>query len=184
MRTSVVEPWESYVFLLPLILIAYDEPLNQSVKCSQTQRQVCSFLSRFFKTCLLGRDFPHRYKECFVLLPQPMGELTIHPPSAPSVLTSTPPHVYPLQGTASSLAHHPVFALISFVTVQAHYQQIVLFWLSHSNFPSKFLLGRDFHTVIKRCFVLLPDQRGISHKHYETFTIKPNHINTIITIQF
>ena len=65
--------------------------------------------------------FPHPYKECFVLLSnqcgisqfilfrglvsllahrlvssllQPMWDLTIHPPSGPSVLTGTPPCVH------------------------------------------------------------------------------------------
>ena len=33
-----------------------------------------------------------------------MWDITIHPPSGPSVLTGTPPHVYPLRGTARRLA--------------------------------------------------------------------------------
>ena len=72
--------------------------------------------------------------------------------SGPSVRTSTSPHVYPLRGTVSSLTHRWCLALIPFVTIQVHREQI----LSSLGFPFRAypdfkicLLGRSFHTLIK-----------------------------------
>ena len=87
---------------------------------------------KVFKTRLLGRGF-HTLIKGILSPPQPMWDLTIHPPlgssvlagtcsllqsmwdspiyspSGPNVLIGTPPCVHPLLGSASSLAHRPVF---------------------------------------------------------------------------
>ena len=110
--------------------------------------------------------------------PQLMWDLTIHPPSEPNVLASTrsllqsmsdPPfHLLqgpvsllahplmstPLRGLVSLLAHRPVFGSDTICHSQSPpLADIFLFWLSLSNFPSRFfktcLLGRSFHTLIK-----------------------------------
>ena len=73
----------------------------------------------------------------------------IHPPSGPSVLTGTPLRVYPLQGTASSLAHCPVSGSETICNGPSPpLADIVLFGLPLKVFNTR-LLGRGFHTLIQ-----------------------------------
>ena len=61
----------------------------------------------------------------------------VHPPSEPNILISTPPHIYPLWGTASSLAHNPVSGTDTISNGSSPpLADIVFFGLSLSNFPS------------------------------------------------
>ena len=96
----------------------------------------------------------------FTPLQGPAGPLQNPPLSGPSILTGTPPRVYPLQGTASSLAHGPVF-LYHLNSPGPLLANIVLFGL-----PLKALkpsARERFSHPYKGCFILLPDQCQISH---------------------
>ena len=97
--------------------------------------------------------------------PQPMWDLTIHPPfrpsvlagtsmwdsppihppSGPSVLVGTPPHVHPPQGSASSLTHRSVS---SSVTICNSSSPTASRYCPLWTFPLK-LPVRGFHTLIK-----------------------------------
>ena len=107
--------------------------------------------------------------------PQPTWDITIYPPSGPSVLAGTlsflqsmwdRPQIHPSLGPASLLAHRLVstpfwgtvgrlthrLALIPFVTTQIHRQQILSslgfpFRASPQGFKTR-LLGEGFHTLI------------------------------------
>ena len=110
--------------------------------------------------------------------PQPKWDLTIHPPSGPSILVGThsflqsmwnPHQTTPLQGPASLLAHRLVSTSLQGTASSLAYRpvsgsdticngpsppltDIFLFEFSLSGFPSRFkmrLLGRGFHTLIK-----------------------------------
>ena len=109
--------------------------------------------------------------------PQPMWDITIHPPSGPSVLvgtlsflqsmwdrpqihpplgpsvlTGTLPRVYPLRGTARRLAPRPVSGSETICNgLDPPLTDIVLFGLSFRASPQSFktrLLGEGFHTLI------------------------------------
>ena len=104
---------------------------------------------------------------------QSMWDLTIHPPSGPSVLAGTSPDVHPLQGSPSSLAHCPVstsfephrphrhtarcLALIPFVSRYCPLWAF-LFGLHLKVFKTR-LLGRGSHTLIKN--VSFPSPTGV-----------------------
>ena len=91
--------------------------------------------------------------------PQLMWDITIHPPSGPSVLTGTlsflrsmwdcpqihpPPHL----GPVSLLAHRSVFGSDTiYNTPDPPLADIVLFGLSLLGFKTR-LLGEGFHTLI------------------------------------
>ena len=82
--------------------------------------------------------------------------------SGPSVLTGTPPRVYPLRGTTSSLAHCLVSGSDTICNGPGPLlANIVLYGLSLSDFPSRLwnMSARErFSHLYKRCFVLLPNQ--------------------------
>ena len=73
----------------------------------------------------------------YFLPPIDVGPPPNPPPLGPSVLTGTPPHVYPLQGTTRRLAHRPVFGSDTICNdLDPLLADIVLFRLSLSSFPS------------------------------------------------
>ena len=105
--------------------------------------------------------------------PQSMWDLTIHPlqgpaslltlvpfsnrcgtppnppPSGPSILTGTPPRVYPLRGTTSSLSHRSVSGSDTICNGPSlPLADIVIFRLPLKVFKMR-LLRRGFHTLIK-----------------------------------
>ena len=77
------------------------------------------------------------------------------PPNPPSlghsVLTGTPPRVYPLRGTARKLAHRPVFGSNTICnTPDLPLADIVLLGFPFRASPQGFkmrLLGEGFHTI-------------------------------------
>ena len=74
------------------------------------------------------------------LSPIDVGPPPNPPPSRPNVLASTPPRVYPLWGTTSSLAHRLVSASDTICNgSDPLLAVIVLFGLSLSGFTSRFL---------------------------------------------
>ena len=132
---------------------------------------------KVFKTCLLGRDFHTLIKNASFSSPtnvglnvlastrsslQSMWDLTIHPPSWPSILVDTPPgplqgpafslalvplsnlcafsQSTPFRGPASSLTHRPVFGSDNICNSPSlPLVDIVLFGFSLSGFSSRFL---------------------------------------------
>ena len=88
---------------------------------------------------------------------QSMCNLPIYSPSGPSVLVGTPPRVHPFWGLASLLAHRPVFAFDTICNSPSPLlADIVLFGLFFK-LPLKVfkmcLLGRGFHTLIRNVSV-------------------------------
>ena len=76
-----------------------------------------------------------------------MWDLPIHPSSEPSVLADTPPRVYPLRGSASSLAHRLVSSSDTICnSPSSPLADIVFFGLPLKVFKT---LERGFHTLIK-----------------------------------
>ena len=90
-----------------------------------------------------------------------MWDITIHPPSGPSVLTSTPPCVLTLiRETASSLTHSLVSGSDTICNdLRPPLTDTVLFGFSLSGFKTC-LLGKMFPHPYKWCFVLLPTNVG------------------------
>ena len=97
-----------------------------------------------------GAQRPHWHS---FLSPIDVGPLPNPPPSRPSVLAGTLPHVHPLRGSASSLAYCPVSGSDT-ICNNPPLADIVLFGLPLKVFKTR-LLGRGFHTLIKG--VLLPN---------------------------
>ena len=80
---------------------------------------------------------------------QSMWDPPIHPPLDPSVLAGTPPCVHPLRGSTSSLAHRPMSGSCTICnSLSPPLADIVLFGLPLKVFKTC-LLGRGFHTLIK-----------------------------------
>ena len=91
------------------------------------------------------------------------------PPLGPSVLTGTPPCVYPLRGTARRLAHCPVSGSDTICNdPDPPLADIVLLGLSLSGFPFRAspqsfktrLLGQGFHTLINDVLFSSPTNMG------------------------
>ena len=99
---------------------------------------------------------------------QPMWDPSIHPPSGPSVFAGTPSRVHPSWGSVSLLAHSLVFATNTICnSLSSPLADIVLNGLSFLGFPSRFLnvFARErFPHPYKKCFVLLSNRYGISHR--------------------
>ena len=88
---------------------------------------------------------------------QPIWNLPIHPllgqrprwDSFPSLI-NVGSHNPPLRGPTCSLTHHPVSGSDTICNSPSPpLAYIVLFGFFLSGFPSRFLLGRDFYTLIK-----------------------------------
>ena len=120
---------------------------------------------KVFKTCLLGRGFHTLIKSvsfssptnvgshnpppplqgptsslAHVLSPINVGPPPNPPPSGANILTDTLPRVTPFQGTSSSLAHRPVSGSDTICNDPSPpLADIVLYGLSLSGFPSRFL---------------------------------------------
>ena len=94
---------------------------------------------------------------------QSMWDPSIHPPSGPSVLTSTPPRVHPLLGLASLLTHR---LMSDYDTIcnspSPPLANIALFRLS-LEVSKTHLLGRGLHILIKNVSFSSPTDAG-SHK--------------------
>ena len=90
----------------------------------------------------------------------------IHLLRSPNVIVGTLPRVYPLRGSASLLVHHPMSNSDTICNgLSLPLVDIVLFGLTLSGFPSKFLkcAWESFPHSYKGYFVLLPNGCGISH---------------------
>ena len=77
-----------------------------------------------------------------------MGPPPNPPPLGPSVLTGTPPRVYPLQGTARRLADRSVFGSDTICNDPDLSLADISFRGSPQDFKTR-LLGEGFHTLIK-----------------------------------
>ena len=104
------------------------------------------------------------------LSPIDVGSLPNPPPLGPSVLTGTPPHVYPLRGTASLLTHCPVFGSDTICDDPGPpLADIILLGLSLAGFPLKVfktrLLRKGFHTLIKDVLFSSPTDVRSHNKH-------------------
>ena len=96
-----------------------------------------------------------------------MGPPPNPPPSGTSVLTGTPPRVYPLRGTTSSLAHCLMSGSDTICnSPDPPLAYIVLFRLPLKVFKMR-LLGRGFHTPIKGVSFSSPTDVG-SHIYHPT----------------
>ena len=94
---------------------------------------------KIFKTRLLGRCFHTLVKNASFSFLTDLGSHNLLL-SGSSVLASTPPWVHPLRGLASSLAHRPMSGFDTICNSSSPpLTDIVLFRLTLSNFPSKFL---------------------------------------------
>ena len=132
-------------------------PLRASVLTDTPPRvhpSISGFL-KIFKTRLVGKSIHTLYKKCFVLLSHRCG-ITQSTPRGPASLLA-----HRLESTAfetqSSRWH--IHSVSSSKTIcnspNPPLADIILFGLSVSSLPSKFL-GRGFHTLIKKeWFVLL-----------------------------
>ena len=84
---------------------------------------------------------------------QSMWDHSIHPLSRSSVLAGTSPHVHPLRGSTSLLAHRPVPDSDTICNSPSlPLEDIVLLDFSFQASPHGFkmhLIGRGFHTLIK-----------------------------------
>ena len=100
--------------------------------------------------------FPHPYKEYFILLPNRCG-ISQSTPTRPKVLAGTPPRVHPIQGSISSLTHRSMSGSNTICNSSSPpLVDIVLGKLFLKVFKTHLVLGRDFHTLIKKVSFSFP----------------------------